>query len=198
MAFLLTNAFAMPKAVTTRTDKHVLPEPVVMVQTEVEDNVVYAPVDGQAMPLAKLPDPVFSSGMMGQGPAIEPAKDGVLNVLAPQQGHISLVADTGHAYGLITDQGIELLLHIGIDTVNLKGKGFTTAVTVGQEVSQGTVLGTVDIAQIKAAGLNPAIMTIVTNTPDFDHIEVTGQTKLAAGDPMLTLQKAIFKKENDN
>lgn len=197
VAFLLTNAFAMPKAVTTAAETKPLPDPIVMVQTEVEDNLVYAPVAGEAIPLDKVPDPVFSSGMMGRGLAIQPAGQGRIQVLAPQTGRISLVADTGHAYGLVTEQGTELLVHIGIDTVNLKGQGFTTAVKVGQEVTQGTVLGTVDLAQIEAAGLNSDIMTIVTNTPDFDQIEVTGQAHLAASDPMLTLQKAIFKKENE-
>ena len=111
--------------------------------------------------------------------------DGTL--VSPCDGTVSLVADTGHAVGLVSDQGAEILIHIGIDTVNLAGKPFTAHVAPGDRVSAGQPLMDVDLEQIKAAGLSTETMVIVTNTPDFSAVTTTASGTVAAGDGLLDL-----------
>jgi Phosphotransferase system IIA components len=115
VAFVATNMFAIPKEILTEdTPKN---------NEKVQDNTVYAPINGETVALDQVSDPVFASGMMGDGIAIQPDEStGKVNIYAPQTGILNVVADTGHAYGLTTESGIEILVHIGIDTVSLKGK----------------------------------------------------------------------------
>ncbi|MBM7616720.1 PTS system sucrose-specific IIC component [Weissella uvarum] len=195
VAFVLTNLFAMPKEVLAADDADERSDAPknVLVQTDVKDNSLYAPVAGNIVPLDEVPDPVFSSGMMGKGLAIEPTDAGKINILAPQNGQVSLVADTGHAYGLVTEDGMEILVHIGIDTVNLKGKGFETLVKSNQTVKAGDVLGTVNLDQVKDEGLNSDILILVTNSDAYDDIERTQDTPVAAQDIILTVQRTVYE-----
>jgi len=120
---------------------------------------ILAPVTGQAIELSDVPDPVFSSKMLGDGFAIEPT-DG--EFVAPVAGTLTVVFDTGHAYGIRTDEGIDVLIHIGIDTVKLKGQGFTSHVAQGDRVDLGTPLCTVDLDVVRDAGYSTTTPVVIT------------------------------------
>ena len=143
-----------------------------------------APIAGEVLPMESCSDPIFAGKGMGDGCVVVPA-DGML--VSPCDGTVSLVADTGHAVGLVSDQGAEILIHIGIDTVNLEGKPFTAYVAPGDRVSAGQPLMDVDLEQIKAAGLSTETMVIVTNTPDFSAVTTTASGAVAAGAELLDL-----------
>ena len=143
-----------------------------------------APIAGEVLSMESCSDPIFASKGMGDGCVVVPA-DGSL--ISPCDGTVSLVADTGHAVGLVSDQGAEILIHIGIDTVNLAGKPFTAHVAPGERVRAGQPLMDVDLAQIKAAGLSTETMVIVTNTPDFSSVAAVASGTVAAGAELLDL-----------
>lgn len=115
------------------------------------------PVDGTVAPLSSVPDPTFADGIMGPGLAIEPTGD---TVIAPADGTIGHVFDTGHAVALVLEDGTEVLVHVGIDTVHMKGDGFTTLVETGQQVTAGTPLLRFDLEKIRAAG-HPSITPVI-------------------------------------
>ncbi|AVK63954.1 PTS beta-glucoside transporter subunit EIIBCA [Lactobacillus sp. CBA3606] len=119
-----------------------------------------APIAGKLMPLSSVPDDVFSQGLLGQGIAVIPSEG---RLVAPTAGTIEMVYETKHALGMKTDNGAEILFHIGLDTVQLNGQYFESDVKVGQRVQAGEVLEVFDLAQIKAAGYNPITMMVVTN-----------------------------------
>lgn len=121
---------------------------------------LFSPVFGQVIELKDTKDPVFSSGMMGKGLGVEPSED---KIYSPVNGTITMIAETKHAIGITTEEGIELLIHIGIDTVKLKGEGFNLSCQVGSEVKVGDLLGTVDFSFIKEKGYASTIMLILTN-----------------------------------
>ena len=123
-----------------------------------------APVKGTLVALSDVPDEVFASGTMGQGIAIEPEEN---VVKSPVAGTVSLVYPTGHAIGITSDKGAEILIHIGIDTVNLKGKHFKALIEQGQKVTVGTPLVEFDSQAIQAAGYAPTVMMIVTNSDQY-------------------------------
>jgi PTS system N-acetylglucosamine-specific IIC component len=127
------------------------------------------PLEGAVLPLSSVPDPMFAQGTMGPGVAIDPAGD---TVVAPADGTVASVFPTGHAIGLALADGTELLIHVGIDTVTLKGDGFETLVSAGQPVTPGTPLLRFDVAKIRAAGLSPVTPVIVLNN-DAATIEFT-------------------------
>ncbi|MET0295830.1 MAG: N-acetylglucosamine-specific PTS transporter subunit IIBC [Microbacterium sp.] len=118
------------------------------------------PIEGSVVPLSTVPDPMFAQGTMGPGAAIDPTGD---TVVAPADATVVSVFPTGHAIGLELEGGVELLIHIGIDTVNMKGDGFEVLVGAGQKVSRGTPLLRFDRARIEAAGLSPITPVIVLN-----------------------------------
>ncbi len=128
---------------------------------------VNAPIAGELVDIATVNDAVFSSGMMGQGVAIEPSSN---QILAPADGEITVAYATKHAYGLKTADGVEVLIHIGIDTVNLEGKGFTSQVVQGQHVTKGTVLGTFDKKVIADAGYPVTTMVVITNSKSYETV----------------------------
>ena len=144
-----------------------------------------APIAGEVLPMERCSDPIFAGKGMGDGCVVVPS-DGAL--VSPCDGTVSLVADTGHAVGLVSDQGAEILIHIGIDTVNLAGKPFAAYVKPGDRVSAGQPLMDVDLEQIKAAGLSTETMVIVTNTPDFSAVFTTASGTVTAGDELLDLK----------
>ena len=148
------------------------------------NGILVSPIAGEVLPMESCSDPIFASKGMGDGCVVVPA-DGTL--VSPCDGTVSLVADTGHAVGLVSDQGAEILIHIGIDTVNLAGKPFVAYVKPGDRVGAGQPLMDVDLEQIKAAGLSTETMVIVTNTPDFSAVSTTASGAVAAGDELLDL-----------
>ena len=130
--------------------------------TAAEDTAAaLAPVAGTATPLEKVADPVFSSGALGSGVGILPTEG---RVVAPVAGTVITAMDSGHAYGIKTDDGVEVLIHIGLDTVNLKGEGFSPKVSTGQRVDRGDPLVDVDLAAVREAGYDPTTILVVTNT----------------------------------
>ena len=141
---------------------------------------------GKVVTLADVADEVFASGAMGNGIAVEPS-EGL--VCAPTNAEVTLVFPTGHAIGLTTENGAELLIHIGMDTVSLDGKGFETFVKVGDKVTAGQKLVQFDIATVQAAGLPITTPIIVTNTADFTDILFTQESQVKTGDYLLTAVK---------
>ena len=144
-----------------------------------------SPLNGDVKPLSEIKDEVFSSGAMGQGIAIEPS-EGVLH--APADGKIALVFPTGHAVGINTTDGAEVLMHIGMDTVNLQGKGFKTLVQKGQEVKAGDPLVEFNIKEIKAAGYEVATPVVVTNSKKYESINQVANGTVEVGQEILSLQ----------
>ncbi len=118
------------------------------------------PVAGRVLPLAEVPDPMFAQGTMGPGVAIDPTGD---TLVAPADATVASVFPTGHAIGLVLADGVELLLHVGVDTVGLKGDGFQTLVAPGDDVAEGTPLLRFDVDKIRAAGLSPITPIVVVN-----------------------------------
>ncbi|MFH5807245.1 beta-glucoside-specific PTS transporter subunit IIABC [Lactiplantibacillus plantarum] len=161
--------------------------------TKVEPSVTYnaatklsSPETGQIIPLSEVKDEVFSSGAMGKGVAIEPT-DGVL--YAPADGEVALVFPTGHAVGLNTTDGAEILMHIGMDTVELEGKGFETLVQKGETVKAGQPLVKFDIEAIKAAGYPVTTPMVVTNSKNYHDVKLAfpAATEVNATEPLLQL-----------
>jgi PTS system sucrose-specific IIC component len=146
-------------------------------------HAVFAPVAGTTKALADVSDPVFSQGMMGKGIAIVPNTEG--QIVAPISGQVTIASETGHAYGITGTDGLEVLIHVGIDTVQLDGHGFTTNVKQGDSITQGQILGSFDLGVIHEAGYASDVMVIVTNTGDYAN--VTGETgnEVATGDIIL-------------
>lgn len=149
------------------------------------DEKVISPLNGQVMTLSEVKDKVFSSSAMGKGMAIEPT-DGVLH--APADGQIIMTFPTSHAIGMRTTDGAEILMHIGMDTVNLQGKGFNTLVEKGQNVKAGDELVKFDIPAIKKAGYSVTTPIVVTNSQDYADIERTADGQVKVGQEILDLQ----------
>lgn len=155
------------------------------VEATLADEVIVTPIVGSTVALADVNDPVFSSGAMGQGIAIKPT-EGV--VYAPADAEVTIAFATGHAYGLKTANGAEILIHVGIDTVSMNGEGFDQKVAQGDKVKAGDVLGTFDAAKIAAAGLEDTTMVIVTNTADFASVTPVATGSVAKGDAIIEVK----------
>ncbi|MGM9903890.1 MAG: beta-glucoside-specific PTS transporter subunit IIABC [Enterococcus sp.] len=145
-----------------------------------------SPLTGKVLPLSEVPDPVFSSGAMGKGIAIDPDKG---ELIAPADGEITTIFPTGHAVGLTTTEGVEILMHIGMDTVELEGAGFETFVKQGDHVKAGDVLVTFDIDQIKTAGYSVITPIVVTNTDQFADVLELDQDEIIASEDFLAIVK---------
>ena len=147
-------------------------EPVVENKIEeksIHNSIVFSPIDGKVIFLDKVNDGVFSEGMLGKGIAIEPS---IGRAVSPINGVVSTVFETKHAIGLTSDDGIEILIHIGIDTVKLNGENFNTHVKAGDEVKVGDILVEFDIEKIKEAGYPIVTPVIITNTDSYENIEI--------------------------
>lgn len=147
---------------------------------------VAAPMAGQVIPLADVPDPVFSSGKMGAGVGIVPS-DGT--VYAPISGKVVVAMSSGHAYGIKGDDGVEVLVHVGIDTVNMKGEGFEMKVAKGDRVEAGQVMAVVDLDAVKAAGYPTTTIMIVTNTAAQRDVSTVAAASVAANAPALVVTR---------
>ena len=146
-----------------------------------------APTTGEAVPLASVPDPVFSTGALGEGFGVRPGSG---DVVAPVGGTVTMVAGTGHAVGITTDDGLEVLLHLGVDTVELEGRPFALTVAAGQRVRAGEALGTMDLEQIREAGKDTTAIVAVTNSAAKGvALELTAGP-VAAGDRVASLTAA--------
>ena len=152
---------------------------------------VFSPLNGKAVPLADVPDPVFSDKVLGDGCAVIP-DDGKL--YSPVNGEVSSVAETKHAYGFTSEDGLEVLVHFGLETVGLKGEGFTPHVSEGDKVKVGDLIAEIDIDLIKEKGLNTITPVLVSD--GADNLEMTvKEGAIKAGAPLLTFADA--KEETD-
>lgn len=150
-----------------------------------QNETLVTPIVGDVVALADVNDPVFSSGAMGQGIAVKPSQ-GV--VYAPADAEVSIAFPTGHAFGLKTRNGAEVLIHVGIDTVSMNGDGFEAKVAQGNKVKSGDVLGTFDSNKIAAAGLDDTTMVIVTNTADYASVAPVATGSVAKGDAVIEVK----------
>lgn len=151
-----------------------------------------APANGQVIALSKTSDPIFSKGTMGDGFGLTPTDN---TVLAPVSGTISMIAETKHAIGITTKDGLEVLVHMGVDTVGLKGEPFDVVIKNGQKVKAGEQIATMNIEMIKAKDLDTTIMTLITNSSmKLDGLDVT-EGKAKAGD---TVARAYLKESKED
>lgn len=148
---------------------------------------ILSPLAGRVVALSDVPDPVFGKGIMGPGIAIEPSGD---TAYAPGSGTVIAAQPTGHAYGILLDSGVEVLIHVGLDTVKLKGDGFDVKVAKGDRVSAGTPLVTFDRAVIEAAGYPLVTPIVVLNAKKFGGVEMVGSGEIAVGEPLITIAPA--------
>ena len=146
--------------------------------------VLLAPMAGAAIRMADVADPVFASEAMGAGAAIEPVEG---RLYAPASGTVTVLAETGHALGMTTDAGAEVLIHIGIDTVTLEGAPFTAHVAAGEHVEAGQLLMDVDLDAIAAAGLKATTPVIVTNTDAYASVTPHAGAQVRPGDALVEL-----------
>lgn len=143
------------------------------------------PAKGQAVPLKEVSDPTFGEEILGKGVAVRPEEG---KIYAPADGEISLLFDTLHAVSMTSTDGVEILIHIGLDTVALKGEHFTAHVKTYDSVKKGDLLIEVDLEKVKAAGYDVITPVIICNTDDFASVEaVTGS--VVPGDTVLELTK---------
>lgn len=154
-------------------------------KTTEDSAVVAAPIPGNVIAREEIPDPIFSSGVLGEGVGIEPA---VGMVVAPCDGEIASVTDTKHAIGMIGPKGAELLIHVGIDTVNMKGDGFELLVNQGDKVKAGQKLLTFDIDKIKAAGYSTTTAVLVANSAMFAGCEILKTGEISQMDPIIEIR----------
>ena len=191
LGFALTYMFGFedeePETVTesATTDRFVEEAVTGTVPATLQDETIISPIVGQAVALENVNDPVFSSGAMGQGIAVKPS-EGV--VYAPADAEVTIAFATGHAFGLKTANGAEILIHVGIDTVSMNGDGFEQKVAQGDKVKAGDVLGTFDSAKIAAAGLDDTTMVIVTNTADYTSVTPVATGAVAKGDAIIQVK----------
>ncbi|MBY4973888.1 sucrose-specific PTS transporter subunit IIBC [Streptococcus suis] len=150
------------------------------------EETLVSPLSGNVVALENVNDPVFSSGAMGKGLAVKPS-EGV--VYAPADAEVTIAFETGHAYGLKTATGAEILIHIGIDTVSMNGNGFEKLVVAGDKVKAGTPIAKFDAAKIAEAGLDDTTMVIVTNTADFAEVSPLAEGTIAHGADFLKVVK---------
>lgn len=153
--------------------------------TSAED-VIGAPLCGTALPLSEVPDETFAQGVLGQGAAIEPSEG---RVTAPADGTVETLFDTKHAIGLSLDNGAEILIHVGINTVELGGEGYQAMVSEGERVRKGQTLVSFDMDFIKSKGYSLVTPVIVTNTDDYAEVALMRSGKVSSGDALLRLTK---------
>ena len=154
-----------------------------------QEVVLTAPLNGTVVALEDVPDPVFSSGAVGKGAGIEPSDGASIKVVAPADGSVVVAPSSGHAYGLALDNGLEILIHVGIDTVNLEGKGFDVKVGKGDRVKAGQTLVVVDRAVIEEAGYKLVTPVLVTNYMNFAEVEVIADGSIKAGTDLVKATK---------
>ncbi len=184
LAFVLVQVIGFEDPIETPEENDKAAAPAADAEEEgLKDTTIYAPMNGKAVKLEEVPDDAFASGMLGQGVAIDPSEG---KLYAPFDGTVAGVFDTKHAYTLVNDAGAEMLIHMGLDTVQLGGKYFTPKVTDGQQVKKGDLLAEFDINEIKKQ-YKMFTPILLTNAEDYSSIEIvkdSGDVKV--GDVLYT------------
>jgi PTS system beta-glucosides-specific IIC component len=182
-AFILTFIFRFEDQPSSTDAK----ESATPVQAASNERVVLSsPLTGTVVPLSEVKDQVFSSGAMGKGIAIDPTNG---TLVAPADATVTTVFPTGHAIGITTTDGVEILMHIGMDTVELEGKGFEIFVKQGDQVKKGDPLVKFDLDGIRDAGYSPITPIVVTNTPQYLDVLDMNQSEVLQGEDFLTIVK---------
>ena len=148
--------------------------------------LVAADAKGAVVPMQDIPDEVFAQGILGPCCGIDPA---VGEVYAPLDGEITQAPDTLHALGIQGDNGVEVLIHVGVDTVEMKGEGFAANVKLGDKIKKGQLLLTMDLEKIAAAGHPAVVITVITNSDDFAAVDLVAEGTVEAGDDLFRLTK---------
>ncbi|MBR1580597.1 MAG: PTS glucose transporter subunit IIA [Selenomonadaceae bacterium] len=159
------------------------PAAAVVEEKTIEREILKSPLTGNLVALPDVPDEVFSSGLLGKGIAVEPT---IGQVIAPADAEVTTLFPTGHAIGLLTDKGAEMLIHIGMDTVKMEGRGFKTHVAQGDRVKQGQLLIEFDIDMIKQAGYPVITPVLVTNHDKYKDIVTADGKTINGGDSLIT------------
>ncbi len=150
------------------------------------NDVIGAPLKGEAIPSAEVNDPTFAEEMLGKGMAIKPSEG---KVYAPFDGTVALVFDTKHAISVVSEKGAEVLIHVGLDTVMLKGEHYTVYVETGAEVKKGDLLVEFDMEAIAAAGYDTVTPIVVCNADDYQDVIRTTGKQVEPGDTVMELVK---------
>lgn len=145
-----------------------------------------ADAKGTVVAMENIPDEVFAQGILGKCCGIDPTEG---KVFAPADGEITQAPDSGHALGILADGGVEILIHVGVDTVEMKGDGFSPKVKVGDKVKKGDLLLEMDLAKIAAASHPAVVITVVTNTDDYKDVEVVASGAVEAGADLIKISK---------
>ena len=145
-----------------------------------------ADAKGAFVPMENIPDEVFAQGILGTCCGIDPSEG---KVFAPAGGEITQAPDSGHALGIMADGGVVILIHVGVDTVEMKGDGFSPKVKVGDKVKKGDLLLEMDLGKIAAAGHPAVVITVVTNTDDFKAVEVVASGDVEPGADLIKVSK---------
>lgn len=145
---------------------------------------VYTPVHGEVISLKDIADGIFSEGILGKGVGIRPA-DGV--VYAPFDGKVVQIADTKHAICIENHAGVQLMIHVGLDTVNMEGNGFEQQVKVGDTVTGGQQLMTFSIEEIQKAGYPTTAVVVILNSNDYSSIEILGEGQMTKADKLIQI-----------
>ena len=154
---------------------------------EVEKNVICSPLTGTAIPMKEVPDDTFAADVLGKGMAVIPSEG---KVVAPCEGEISTLFDTKHAVGITAKDGAELLIHVGVNTVELEGKYYEAHVAQGDQVKPGQLLLTFDIQKIQKAGYNVTTPVIIANTDDYKNVEGLKTGEIHCMEPLVKLEEA--------
>lgn len=155
-------------------------------QAPVWPAIVGAECRGTVVPMENIPDEVFSQGILGQCIGIDPAEG---KVFAPVDGEITQAPDSGHALGLMSTGGVEVLIHVGVDTVDMNGDGFTPRVKEGDKVKKGQLLLEMDLDKIAAAKHPAVVITVITNTDEFAAVEGVASGTVEPGADLLKVSK---------
>lgn len=190
LGFILTFIFRFEDQAETEdvaaTNKRTTVNPEAQELANGQTIMLASPLNGEVVPLTEVKDQVFSSGALGKGVAIKPTEG---KLYAPADGTITTLFPTGHAVGITTNDGAEILMHIGMDTVELEGAGFTIKVQQGNQVKKGDLLVEFDLETIKAAGLSTVTPIVITNTNNFMDVLDMDQKEVIHGEDFLTVIK---------
>ena len=155
-------------------------------QPKANGSIIGAPIEGEAVLSSEISDPTFGEEMLGKGMAIKPT---VGKVYAPVDGTVAMVFDTKHAITITSNEGAEILIHVGLDTVSLKGEPFTAHVAADQKVKKGDLLLEFDMDAIRAAGLDTISPVIICNSDDYKEVKRFTGKQVKPGDDIMELEK---------
>ncbi|MGJ5703170.1 PTS sugar transporter subunit IIA, partial [Staphylococcus equorum] len=148
------------------------------------ETLIHSPLNGQVIPLPEVDDPIFAEGMMGQGIAIKPQDN---TIYSPIEGTVSMIANSKHAVGITSPNGVEILIHVGLETVQLNGEGFELFVNENDAVKQGKPLISFNKKWLESNGYDTVIPIIVTNSAEFSEVITTDAVQVSQNDALLTI-----------